>query len=84
MNYNSKTFKDNELFNLNPKTHYDIEPVGFLKPIDAPAQKLRAYEYINNDSKQPAVDLRPKIMQDYRQIPKDYINYVNTKINYLL
>jgi|688.fasta_scaffold662252_4 hypothetical protein len=84
MNYNSKKFKDNELFNLNPKTHYDIEPVGFLKPIDAPSRSLRPIEFVTNDSKKPAVDLRPKIIQDYRQIPTDYIDYVNTKINYLI
>jgi hypothetical protein len=83
MSYNSRTFKDNEIFNLNPKNSYNIEPIGFLKPIDAPAQDLRPFEFVSYDSRQPAIDLRIKRIQDFRQIPRDYINYVNRKVNYM-
>ncbi len=34
--------KDNDIFDLNPKTHYNFEPRGYLKPIDGPASELRA------------------------------------------
>jgi hypothetical protein len=75
--------KDNDLFDLNPKTHYNFEPRGYLKPIDGPASELRAVFYVPNDSSKPAVDLQGPITQDYRQIPEAYLNYVNTKVNYL-
>jgi hypothetical protein len=75
--------KDNDIFDLNPKTHYNIEPRGYLKPIDCPASQLRANMFVPNDLDKPAVDLRGPIVRDYRQVPEAYLEYVNTKVNYL-
>ncbi len=75
--------KDDDLFDLNPKTHYNFEPLGYMKPIDAPSSKLRPTQFISNNKNEPAVDLSAPMAQYYRSIPIDYMNYVNTKINYL-
>ncbi len=75
--------KDDDIFNLNPKKGYDFEPMTYLKPVDAPSMPLRQKEMIPYDKNKPAVDLSAPIIKYYRNVPIDYMNYVNSKINYL-
>jgi hypothetical protein len=83
MSYKKSYDKDDDVFNLNHKTHYNIEAVGYLKPFDSPAASLRANEYVPNDSNKPAVNLKGVIVEDLRQIPEIYMKKVQAKINYV-
>jgi hypothetical protein len=85
MIYKISRSKDDEIFNLQPKKNYGLDPsTNYLKPVDAPASKLRAYEFVGHDTSKPAVNYRVPIVLDNKvKLTEEYLQYINNKINYI-